>query len=68
VNTLEYWAAVTPTTNQYFRAEFVQYGPPGNASGPRVYELDGYDFVIPEPAAMPLLGAGLILLAWFRKR
>jgi len=34
---------VTPTPAQYFRAEFVQAGGPSNASGPRIYELDGFD-------------------------
>ena len=28
---------------QVFLAEFVQYGPPSNASGPRIRELDGFE-------------------------
>lgn len=67
-NILEYCAAVPSTTAQYWRAEFDQYGPPSSASGPRVNELDGYDYIIPEPATMCLVGAGLVLLLTRRRK
>jgi hypothetical protein len=67
-NYLEYCVAVPSTTAQYWRAEFVQYGyVSGNSSGPRVWELDGYDFVIPEPGTICLLGLAFLLLGRRRK-
>jgi len=65
---LEYCTVVPSTTAQYWRAEFVQYGDVmGNASGPRVIELDGYDYVIPEPATICLLGTAILLLSRRKK-
>ena len=42
-NELSVCVNVPPTTAQQFRAEFVQFGAGGPASGPRVFELDGYE-------------------------
>ena len=45
---------------QYFRAEFDQYGYTQWASGPRVYELDGFSNPVPEPGSLWMLGTGLL--------
>jgi hypothetical protein len=60
---------VTPLASKYFRAEFVQntWSDP-RAVGPRIQEIDGYDFfqqglpvpqAIPEPGVLGLVLAGL---------
>ena len=53
-----------PVTASYFRAEFVQYGK-GQWQGVRVCELDAV--VVPLPAAVWLLGSGLLALAGTRR-
>lgn len=64
-------ANVLPYTTDRFRAEFVQYGDiDRSASGPRIFELDGFDTfsqfverqepVIPEPATLSLALLGLV--------
>lgn len=53
---------------KYFRAEFDQYGYTQWASGPRVYELDGFSSPIPEPGTMILLGTGLVGLFGLRRK
>jgi len=67
---------ITPTTAQYFRAEFVQ-APWSSAAavGPRIRELDGFDTFldggtgsVPEPATLVLFGLGLAGLGWSRRR
>ena len=66
---LEYCTAVPSTTAQYWRAEFVQYSDIlSNSAGPRVIELDGYDYVIPEPGTIGLVAVGMLLLATRRRR
>lgn len=40
-------ANIDSIEGQQFRAEFVQYGAPSNASGPRIVELDGFESSCP---------------------
>lgn len=79
---LDLSANLIPVTSDKFRAEFVQYGYVyGNASGPRIVELDGFDTyfeeasipnlgnpTVPEPATMALLGSGLLAFAGIRRK
>ncbi len=52
-----------------FRAQFRQYSVTEWASGPRIWELDGFAPVAtPEPATMTLLGLGFAGLWRFRKK
>lgn len=53
-----------PVTSQNWRAEFVQASArySGHASGPRVLELDGFGYLVPEPAT--LTGTLLTAAAW----
>ena len=56
---------------EYFRAEFDQYGYVYWASGPRIYELDGFGFYqqpLPEPGTLMLLGTGLLGLLGLRRK
>ena len=60
---LNLWANVPPTTAQSFRAEFVQRGSAPDALGPRILELDGFDFfAVPEPAVSILAVMAFVLL------
>jgi hypothetical protein len=64
---------VTPVTAQDFRAEFVQAPyTSGNASGPRILELDGFDTYldgsVPEPATLSLLALGGLAVLRRRRR
>lgn len=43
-----------PVIARHFRAEFVQTGEPGNSSGPRIVELDGYDTFLDESSIEPV--------------
>jgi hypothetical protein len=67
-------ANVTPTTSQFFRAEFIQWSNDynGHASGPRIRELDGFDtfYPIPEPSTLTILTTGVLSLiyVWRRRR
>jgi hypothetical protein len=70
-NLLVLGANIAPVTAQRFRAEFVQFGffAP-NASGPRVFELDGFDAFhedvatsTPEPASCVLFGVGFLAIS-----
>ncbi len=71
--TYELYATVTPTTAEYWRASFQQYGVAnGHASGPRILELDGFAYVepnhgVPEPATLLLFCLGLAGLAGVRR-
>lgn len=75
---IDYAVDVTAYTTNKFRAEFTQYGGPGNASGPRIMELDGFStFVdgsnggnngsVPEPSALVLMTIGLLGLTFSRR-
>jgi hypothetical protein len=60
-----------PVTAQNWRAEFVQASDrfAGHASGPRVLEVDGFGYLIPEPATgMSAAIAMLVLLSRIRAR
>ncbi len=46
-NHLRLCVNVDPTQSQEFRAEFVQVGPTCCFSGPRVFEMDGFDTLCP---------------------
>lgn len=54
---------------QQWRAEFVQYAEPSNASGPRIFELDAIGTsVVPEPETYALFSAvGLFAFAGWRR-
>lgn len=52
---LELTVNVTPTTAQYWRAEFVQYGDMGS---PCVHELDGYETLLGPSNLVPVADAG----------
>jgi hypothetical protein len=75
-NLLVVGANIAPVTAQRYRAEFVQFGVfAPNASGPRVFELDGFDTLhedvaapVPEPASIMLVGLGLPGLIVLRRR
>lgn len=55
-----------PITASYFRAEFTQFL---NGAGVRVNELDAITTtVVPLPGTFLLVGGGLLLLAWRRRR
>jgi len=70
-NLLVVGANMAPVTAQRLRAEFVQYGVfASNASGPRIFELDGFDTFheniatsVPEPGSCALFCAGFIVIA-----
>ena len=54
---------------EYFRAEFDQYGYVDWASGPRIYELDGFSQApVPEPGSLWMLGTGLLGLLGLRRK
>lgn len=63
-------------TTDKFRAEFVQRGSPSNASGPRVWELDGYDTYFqsaaipatPLPGSLPFFISGLLVIGLMSRR
>ena len=46
-NNLRLCVNLSPIQSQEFRAEFVQWGPICCFSGPRVYEIDGFDTLCP---------------------
>ncbi len=70
-NGLAFWANIPTFTGDRFRAEFVQYSSAGfgHASGPRIRELDGFDFAaVPEPGSffvlMVAFAAGCLGINW----
>lgn len=67
-NVVDITRPVGPLTAQRFRAEFDQFGPQFNGSGPRILELDAVAVaVVPEPGSI-LLAAVLGTLALRRRR
>ena len=63
---VELWVTLpSAVTEDSFRAEFTQGGPPGYPSGPRIAELDA--FYVPEPGTVTLIGLGIAALIFTRR-
>jgi len=59
-------AALLPLVAQEFRAEFTQYSA-DLFGGPRIFKLDGFGLVIPEPNSLLLFGAAAVGV-WIARR
>ena len=63
-------ASIESTTASQWRAQFIQFGPPSNAAGVRIIELDGFESPrpVPLPAAVWLLGSAMLMPALRARR